>query len=93
MSPSTSSTPVVPASGLVRLLRLLFTVSTIVFVVLGLIIVFGQLLLLAFGAGLPAFDVAETLGPWAFGTSTVAGLFAFALTYFRTPDEGELHHE
>ena len=82
-----------PAGGAVRLLRLLFTVSTIAFVLLGAIIVVGQALTLLFGQGMPAFHLAESLGPYAFGASTLAGLFAFALLYFRAPTDAELHHE
>lgn len=91
MSTSNASHPA--ASPAARVLSTLFAVATIVFVLLGAVIVVGQILTLAFGQGMAAFDLAETLGPYAFGASSVAGLLAFALMYTRSGAKAEAQHE
>ncbi|AJW40544.1 hypothetical protein NY08_2523 [Rhodococcus sp. B7740] len=66
----------------------IFRVSVVAFLLGGLAIVVLQ------GGGLVAGDgefvthIEELLAPWAYGSAGIAGLLAFALSYFhRTDDE------
>lgn len=87
----TASTDAQRRPAVTRAITTLFTLSTILFVLLGAVIVLVQLLEVVIGAGQAALSTAETLGPWAFGLSTVSGLLAFALTYTKT-QAGEDEH-
>ncbi|MCS4591484.1 hypothetical protein KTJ89_00555 [Brevibacterium sediminis] len=60
----------------------LFAASTVLFLLGGAVIVICQIVLMVAGKGLMAMDVAEAVGPYAFGVSSIAGLLAFFLTYF-----------
>jgi len=66
-----------------RLVSHLFALSTVLFMIGGLVIVVGQLVMIVVGNGEGTQGIADTLGPYVFGTSTVAGLFAFVLSYFK----------
>jgi hypothetical protein len=72
-----------PESGVHRLLGNLFTLSTVLFIVGGAAIVVLQAVLLIVAEGTAAREIAEAMGPYVFGTSSVAGLLAFVLTYFK----------
>ncbi|TNM53417.1 hypothetical protein FHQ09_14855 [Brevibacterium sediminis] len=60
----------------------LFAASTVLFLLGGAVIVIFQIVLIVAGKGMMAMDVAEAVGPYAFGMSSIAGLLAFVLTYF-----------
>ena len=66
-----------------RIVSHLFALSTVLFMLGGLVIVVGQLIMVIAGNGDGTQSIADTLGPYVFGTSTVAGLFAFVLSYFK----------
>lgn len=68
----------------------LFAASTVLFFIGGALIVLCQAAQLLLGHGMGAIDVAEAIGPYAFGTSSVAGILAFILTYFQkdSPSDG-----
>jgi len=66
-----------------RIVSHLFALSTVLFMVGGLVIVVGQLAMIIVGDGDRAQSIADSLGPYVFGISTVAGLFAFVLSYFK----------
>lgn len=61
----------------------LFAASTVLFLLGGAVIIVCQIVLIVAAKGMAAIDVAEAVGPYAFGMSSVAGLLAFVLTYFR----------
>ncbi|MCU4295858.1 hypothetical protein D3I60_01970 [Brevibacterium permense] len=69
--------------GFQRAYSHLFALSTALFFLGGAAIVLVQIVLLIAAQGAAARDVAEAIGPYAFGMSSVAGLLAFVLTYFR----------
>ncbi|MCD1284352.1 MULTISPECIES: hypothetical protein [unclassified Brevibacterium] len=69
-------------SGFAAVCSHLFAVSTVLFLLAGAVIVVCQIVLIVAAQGMVAIDVAEAVGPYAFGTSSVAGLLAFVLTYF-----------
>jgi len=69
----------------------LFAAATVLFVLGGAVIVFGQSVFIALGQGTAAMDLADTIGPYAFGLSSVAGLLAFVLTYFHKDESSDGH--
>jgi hypothetical protein len=73
---------------------ILFRISTLVFLLGGLAIVLGQAGGLVAGNGEFVTGFEETLAPWAYGASGVAGLLAFVLMYFHPESEhdGETAH-
>ena len=71
----------------------LFTLSVVVFLLAGLAIVIGQAVILAGGDATGARHWQAALVPFAFGGASVAGLLAFALTYWHGEDEDGLDQE
>ncbi|SDS91638.1 hypothetical protein SAMN04489752_2845 [Brevibacterium siliguriense] len=69
----------------------LFALSTVIFLLGGAVIVICQMVLIVGAKGMMAMVIAETVGPYAFGMSSIAGLLAFVLTYFHkgAPKDGE----
>lgn len=69
----------------------LFAASTVLFIIGGAVIIVCQFFLIVAAQGMAAYNFAETVGPYAFGTSSVAGLLAFVLIYFYKgePKDGE----
>jgi len=65
-----------------KIICILFRLSTLVFLLGGLVIVLGQAGGIIAGNGEFVTTFEETLAPWAYGASGVAGLLAFALMYF-----------
>jgi hypothetical protein len=62
----------------------LFTTTVVFFLLAGLAIVVGQIVALAAGDATSARGWVSTIGPYAFGGASVAGLLSFALTYGKT---------
>lgn len=86
MSSTTNTTaPSAPS----RPVTFCFAVSVVFFLLAGLAIVVGQTAALAGGDATAARDWAETLGPYAFGGASVAGLLSFALSYRDTGAEDD----
>ena len=71
----------------------LFTLSVVVFLLAGLAIVIGQAVFLVGGDATGARAWQAALVPFAFGGASVAGLLAFALTYWHGEDEDGLDQE
>ncbi len=65
-----------------KTISILFWISTLVFLLGGLAIVAGQAGGIIAGNGDFVTSFEETLAPWAYGASGVAGLLAFVLMYF-----------
>jgi|RhiMethySRZTD1v2_1073278.scaffolds.fasta_scaffold214160_2 hypothetical protein len=61
----------------------LFALSTVLFIIGGVGIVLAQSVLIIAADGTGANNVADAAGPYVFGTSSIAGLLAFVLTYFK----------
>ncbi|MBO9705658.1 MAG: hypothetical protein J7474_09130 [Arthrobacter sp.] len=78
-------------SGVEAVCSHLFAAATVLFLLGGAVIVFGQSVLVALGQGMAAMDLAETIGPYAFGLSSAAGLLAFVLTYFHDGEPSDGH--
>ena len=76
-----------------RAITFLFTLAVVVFLLAGLAIVIGQAAILAGGDATGARAWQATLVPFAFGGASVAGLLAFALTYWHGEDEDGLDQE
>ena len=66
-----------------RTLSAVFRVSVVVFLLGGLAIVLLQIGGLIAGSGSFVTGSEEALAPYAYGAAGVAGLLAFALSYFR----------
>ena len=76
-----------------RAITFLFTLSVVVFLLAGLAIVVGQAVFLVGGDATGARAWQAALVPFAFGGASVAGLLAFALTYWHGEDEDGLDQE
>lgn len=78
---STTNTPAPTTSRPSRLTTALFVITVVFFLLAGLTIVIGQIATLATGNATGAREWADTLGPYAFGSASIAGLLSFALSY------------
>jgi hypothetical protein len=76
-----------------HVITFLFTLSVVVFLLAGLAIVVGQAVFLVGGDATGARAWQAALVPFAFGGASVAGLLAFALTYWHGEDEDGLDQE
>ena len=70
-----------------NILSTIFRISVVTFLLGGLAIVVLQTGGLIAGSGTFVVEVEELLAPWAYGAAGVAGLLAFALSYFRSPED------
>ncbi|WP_304323934.1 hypothetical protein [Corynebacterium frankenforstense] len=61
--------------------KTLFFFFLAAFLLLGAVIVLGQLVGVFFGSGSVVVGLSEGLGPWAFAASTLCALCAFGLKY------------
>ncbi|AQT81581.1 hypothetical protein B1R94_23480 [Mycolicibacterium litorale] len=64
------------------LISSIFRVSVLTFLVGGAVVVLLQAAGLVLGDGDFVDAVSDTVAPWAYGAAGVAGLLAFALSYF-----------
>ena len=65
----------------------IFRISVVAFLLGGLAIVVLQGGGLIAGNGEFVTHIEELLAPWAYGSAGIAGLLAFALSYFHRPDD------
>jgi hypothetical protein len=65
-----------------KIICTIFRISTLVFLLGGVVIVVGQAGGILVGNGEFVTGFEETMAPWVYGASGVAGLLAFALMYF-----------
>lgn len=74
------------------LISILFRISVAAFLLGGLAVVLLQAAGLILGNGEFVDAVSDTVAPWAYGSAGVAGLLAFAMSYFpgapETDDDG-----
>jgi hypothetical protein len=70
-----------------QVVEFLFTLSVIFFLLAGLAIVVGQIFTLLQGDSAAARSWKTDLAPYAFGGASVAGIFAFLLSYQRHVDK------
>ncbi len=68
-------------------ISVLFRVSVLAFLVGGAAVVALQAIGLVLGAGGFVNAVSDHVAPWAYGASGVAGLLAFAMSYFPHGDD------
>lgn len=83
MSVSSSDTSVRSRSHIEAICSHLFAASTVLFLIGGAVIIVCQFVQIVTAQGMAAYDFAEAAGPYVFATSSVAGLLAFVLIYFR----------
>ncbi|MFI0816779.1 hypothetical protein ACH4TX_09735 [Streptomyces sp. NPDC021098] len=72
-----------------RLIKILFRLGVLAFLLGGLCIVVGQALGLVLGDAAWVNDVASAAGPPTFITAGVTGLLAYVLTYVRPEESAE----
>lgn len=77
------------ARGASAVVRLLFVVSLVLFLVGGFVIVGAQAVQTVLGDGTAVASIGERLGPTTFAVSAVCGLLAFVMEYGRTGDAEE----
>ncbi|WP_234811849.1 hypothetical protein [Mycolicibacterium canariasense] len=65
----------------------LFRVSVVVFLVGGAVVVALQAAGLVLGSGDFINAISDNVAPWAYGAAGVAGLLAFAMSYFPHGDD------
>lgn len=80
-----------------KIISAIFRISVVVFLLGGLVIVVLQAAGLVMGDGEFVTGSEEMLAPRAYGSAGVAGLLAFALSYFHKDDDtealgNEAHH-
>ncbi|TRW88431.1 hypothetical protein FK535_04360 [Mycolicibacterium sp. 018/SC-01/001] len=66
-----------------------FRISVAAFLLGGAAVVGLQIVGLALGNGAFVDSITDNVAPWAYGAAGVAGLLAFALSYFRVRDSGD----
>jgi hypothetical protein len=69
-----------------NLLSVLFRLSVLAFLLGGAAVVALQAAGIVLGNGAFVEAVTDVVAPWAYGAAGVAGLLAFALSYFRSGD-------
>ncbi|PRY10834.1 hypothetical protein [Kineococcus rhizosphaerae] len=70
---------------MLRIVRSLFTLATVLLVLGGIVLVGAQAVALVLGRGAWLEAVPEVVGPPTLISASVAGLLAFVLSYARTP--------
>ncbi|WP_111509476.1 hypothetical protein [Mycobacterium kyogaense] len=68
------------------ILLTLFRISVAAFLLGGAVVVGLQAVGLALGNGAFVDSISDNVAPWAYGAAGVAGLLAFALSYFHLSD-------
>lgn len=78
---------------MIRVLRIPFTLSVCLLLLGGAVLVLSQVVALVLGRGDWLSGVADVVGPPTYVSASLAGLFAFAMTYARQGATGGASEE
>jgi hypothetical protein len=70
-------------------ISIVFRISVAAFLLGGLLVVVLQAVGLIVGDGEFVETITDTLAPWTYGAAGVAGLLAFAMSYFPNPTDAD----